>query len=260
MAGDGWSAVALDELPLLDGDDLPAWRPVRHGLELAAFGVNAWIGRAAGDELIDDHDEAEDGGGQEELYFVVSGRADLRSTATAFRRPPGRSLRCATRRCGAPPSPARTGRSSWPWVAIATARSRRATGSCGAWRRWPTADGLALGGQAALAPDGPRLMTSRALPMACTLTAGDLATRLAEIGALGRDGLLRAEVDGPRAVLVFRAGVRERVEAVAATEAECCAVLAIDVRGGGDGGEVELHIAGPPEAEPVVRELVASFG
>jgi hypothetical protein len=77
MAGEGWSAVSLDELPLLDEGDLPAWRPVRHGLELEAFGVNAWHGRAAGDELIDDHDEVEDGGGQEELYFVVSGRAEF---------------------------------------------------------------------------------------------------------------------------------------------------------------------------------------
>ena len=74
MAGDGWSVVGLGELPTLDTDDLPAWKPVRHGLGLEAFGVNAWLGEEAGSVVIEEHDELDDGG-QEELYFVVSGRA-----------------------------------------------------------------------------------------------------------------------------------------------------------------------------------------
>jgi hypothetical protein len=73
MAGSGWSATTLDELPLLDTDDLPAWKPVRYGLGLEAFGVNAWLADA-GEEVIEEHDELEDGG-QEELYFVAAGRA-----------------------------------------------------------------------------------------------------------------------------------------------------------------------------------------
>jgi hypothetical protein len=75
MAGDGWSVVSLDELPLLNGSDLPAWKPVRHSLGLEAFGVNAWLASGAGDEVIEEHDELGDDGDQEELYFVVSGRA-----------------------------------------------------------------------------------------------------------------------------------------------------------------------------------------
>jgi hypothetical protein len=74
MAADGWSVVSLGELPMLDRDDLPAWKPVRHALGIEAFGVNAWLGPEAGVEVIDDHDELEDGG-QEELYYVVAGRA-----------------------------------------------------------------------------------------------------------------------------------------------------------------------------------------
>jgi len=75
-AGNGWSVARLEELPTLDADDLPAWKPVRHGLGLEAFGVNAWLGPEAGGEVIEDHDELADGG-QEELYFVVAGRASF---------------------------------------------------------------------------------------------------------------------------------------------------------------------------------------
>lgn len=47
------------------------WRPVRHHFGVRAFGVNAWVAREAGDELIEEHSEDE----HEELYFVASGRA-----------------------------------------------------------------------------------------------------------------------------------------------------------------------------------------
>ncbi|MEA2439590.1 MAG: hypothetical protein QOH76_1014 [Thermoleophilaceae bacterium] len=75
MASNGWSTARLDELPTLDPDDLPAWKPVRHSLGLEAFGVNAWIGAQAGDEVIEEHDELGEDGDQEELYLVVAGRA-----------------------------------------------------------------------------------------------------------------------------------------------------------------------------------------
>jgi hypothetical protein len=73
-AGDGWSVASLEELPLVGIDTPPAWKPVRHVLGLEAFGVNAWLGDEAGAEVVEDHDELEDGG-QEELYFVAAGRA-----------------------------------------------------------------------------------------------------------------------------------------------------------------------------------------
>jgi hypothetical protein len=75
MAGEGWSVTSLDELPTLDFEDQPHWKPVRHRLGIEAFGVNAFLGSEAGTEVIEEHDELGDDGGQEELYFVASGRA-----------------------------------------------------------------------------------------------------------------------------------------------------------------------------------------
>jgi tetratricopeptide (TPR) repeat protein len=47
-------------------------RPVRHHLGITAFGVNGWTGHAAGDRVINEHDES---GEDEELYVVLRGRA-----------------------------------------------------------------------------------------------------------------------------------------------------------------------------------------
>jgi hypothetical protein len=75
MAGEGWSVTSLDELPTLDFDDQPQWKPVRHRLGIEAFGVNAFLGPDEGVEVIEEHDELGEDGDQEELYFVASGRA-----------------------------------------------------------------------------------------------------------------------------------------------------------------------------------------
>ena len=67
-----WSSVRVDEIePVSDGR--APWRPVRHHFGITAFGVNMFTGENAGDRLINEHDEADDG--QEELYLVHSGRA-----------------------------------------------------------------------------------------------------------------------------------------------------------------------------------------
>jgi hypothetical protein len=49
------------------------WRPVRHHFGITSFGINAWMGREAGDRIINEHDE--EGENNEELYFVQTGRA-----------------------------------------------------------------------------------------------------------------------------------------------------------------------------------------
>ena len=54
------------------GDGRCPWRPVRHHFGITSFGINTWTGREAGDRIINEHDEV---GGNEELYFVQSGRA-----------------------------------------------------------------------------------------------------------------------------------------------------------------------------------------
>lgn len=50
--------------------------PVRRELGIHSFAVNAFVGREAGDQLIEPHDETGSGsGGHEELYAVVRGHA-----------------------------------------------------------------------------------------------------------------------------------------------------------------------------------------
>jgi len=71
-----WASAHLDELPdvptATDPGD-PAWKPIRHYFGLSAFGINAYIARAAGDTLAGEHDEAQSG--HEEVYLVTAGRA-----------------------------------------------------------------------------------------------------------------------------------------------------------------------------------------
>jgi hypothetical protein len=84
-----------------------------------------------------------------------------------------------------------------------------------------------------------------------------MPARVAEIAAIGTEGLLHAEAVGSRALLRFRPGadVRARLEAIVAAEAECCAFLTLTLT-----DDNALTIEGPPAAAPVVRDLVAAFG
>ena len=68
----GYAVAHLDEIDEQDDGRCP-WRPVRHHFGITAFGVNAWTARDAGDRIINEHDESDDS--NEELYFVVRGRA-----------------------------------------------------------------------------------------------------------------------------------------------------------------------------------------
>jgi hypothetical protein len=94
-------------------------------------------------------------------------------------------------------------------------------------------------------------------PIACSLSAGDLTRRLAEMSAIGHAGLVEARMDGSHAVLRFRAVVQERLARVVAAEAECCPFL--DMKLDEDSGVLRLSIEGPAGAEPVLRDLVAAF-
>jgi tetratricopeptide (TPR) repeat protein len=67
----GYSVAHLDEIEEQNDGRVP-WRPVRHHLGITAFGINAWTARAAGDRVINEHEEDE---GHEELYLVQQGRA-----------------------------------------------------------------------------------------------------------------------------------------------------------------------------------------
>lgn len=97
-------------------------------------------------------------------------------------------------------------------------------------------------------------------PLVCSLGAGDLAVRQAEIADLGREALLDVHRDGTRVELRFaaRPGVRERVESVVAAEGECCAFLAMRVGEATDA--VVVTIDAPEGAEVVITDMVELFG
>jgi tetratricopeptide (TPR) repeat protein len=69
-----YATAHLDEIEEIS-DGRFVSRPVRFHFGITSFGVNAWTGREAGDRIISEHDEAQHGDGQEELYFVQRGRA-----------------------------------------------------------------------------------------------------------------------------------------------------------------------------------------
>lgn len=73
----GYEIAHVDDVPELAGTN--PIRPVRHHFGITGFGVNAWVAASAGDRLIPEHREADEGGDpaerDEELYLVVRGRA-----------------------------------------------------------------------------------------------------------------------------------------------------------------------------------------
>jgi tetratricopeptide (TPR) repeat protein len=84
----GYAAAHLDEIDEISDGRCPS-RPVRHHFGITSFGVNAWIGREPGDRIINEHDEAELGDGQEELYLVQRGRARFEVDGEPIEAPAG---------------------------------------------------------------------------------------------------------------------------------------------------------------------------
>ncbi len=69
----GYAVAHLDDIEEMDDGRCP-YRAVRHHFGITAFGVNAWTARAAGDRIINEHEE-EEPDSHEELYLVMGGRA-----------------------------------------------------------------------------------------------------------------------------------------------------------------------------------------
>ena len=61
----------IEPIPVVNGTLL--WRPVRRTLDIAAFGINAYVAQKAGDDVVEEH--TEESLGHEEVYVVLSGRA-----------------------------------------------------------------------------------------------------------------------------------------------------------------------------------------
>jgi tetratricopeptide (TPR) repeat protein len=76
MSRPPFEVAALADIAALPAAGGNEWKPVRAHLGIDAFGINAFTAAAAGDEVIEDHDETgAQAGVHQELYFVTSGAA-----------------------------------------------------------------------------------------------------------------------------------------------------------------------------------------
>jgi hypothetical protein len=100
---------------------------------------------------------------------------------------------------------------------------------------------------------------SEPLSIACSLDATEQPRRAAEIGALGRDGLLSAGRRGREAVLRFRSDheIRARLERLVEAESRCCGFLRFELTG--DAAATTLTISGPEGAEPALTAFGELF-
>ena len=69
----GYTVAHLDEIEEFT-DAGCHYRPIRHHLGITAFGVTAWTADAAGDRVINEHDE-DDPAADQELFLVLRGHA-----------------------------------------------------------------------------------------------------------------------------------------------------------------------------------------
>jgi len=82
-----YRVTSLDAIEAMPGPGTLRWLPVRHELGIAAFGTNAYVADAAGDDVVEPHTEA--GSGHEELYFVARGAATFTLDGDEVRAPAG---------------------------------------------------------------------------------------------------------------------------------------------------------------------------
>ena len=82
-----YTVAHLDEIEEVNDGRQP-WRPVRQHFGIMSFGVTSWTGRAAGDRIINEHDEAEEDA-DEELYLVQAGRARFELDGNSVDAPAG---------------------------------------------------------------------------------------------------------------------------------------------------------------------------
>ncbi len=88
MSGFSFTTLAaIPDVPTATEPGDPAWKPLQHHLGLTAFGINAYVARAAGDALASEHDEA--GSGHEEVYVVLAGRVRFAVGGERFDAGPG---------------------------------------------------------------------------------------------------------------------------------------------------------------------------
>jgi hypothetical protein len=99
--------------------------------------------------------------------------------------------------------------------------------------------------------------TLKSLPIACTLTPGDLRERLGLIRALAADALLGHARNGLVLTLRYAPEAVERVRAMVASEQHCCGFLTFDVEEQSD--VVRVTITAPDNARDAADELFEEF-
>jgi len=95
----------------------------------------------------------------------------------------------------------------------------------------------------------------RNAPIACSLSATALSTRLDDVADLARDSVLerRPTADGVQVRLRDSPETERRTRALVVAEAACCPFLDFDLRR--EDGALVLDVAGPPDARPVIDAL-----
>ena len=94
-------------------------------------------------------------------------------------------------------------------------------------------------------------------PLACSLQGGDLADRQRWLSDVQRRALtVERSANGMTLTFSHDAGLEAELRALAEAEAECCGFLRLGVRRVGD--SVELDVAGPAAAQPIIEEMFGS--
>jgi hypothetical protein len=94
-------------------------------------------------------------------------------------------------------------------------------------------------------------------PLACSLQGGDLADRQGWLAHVQRRALaVERSADGMTLRFSHAAGLEAELRALAKAEAECCGFLRLGVRRLGD--SLELAVAGPVAAQPIIDEMFGS--
>jgi hypothetical protein len=124
----GYTVAHLDQIEEF-ADAGCHYRPIRHELGITAFGVTAWTARAAGDLIINEHDE-DDPTADQELFLVPSGHAVFAIDGDSVDGPAGTLV-------FAPPRTKRTASAQEQGTTIIAVegtpgkRTKRVAGSCG---------------------------------------------------------------------------------------------------------------------------------
>jgi len=86
--------MKLSELPDLEQSSGAHWRPIRRAFALTGTRANAYTAVAAGDEVIEPHDElSPSAAGHEELYIVLEGAARFTIDGETFDVPTGAMIK-----------------------------------------------------------------------------------------------------------------------------------------------------------------------